>query len=666
MNLVLAWCGKEWRSQRALLGAYLLLAFACLLCGLWLAPQRFWRDDGVGASILAMFVGAAALGVPLFAAPALVRGEYAGRDDQFVRRLPGALLPSFLGKLLFLLLCAAALPVLGLAAGELSLLVLGRGFEDLFTVRMVDGAAAASWSWPWLGETLLGALLVTTVVWALATCMPGGRMAFGAAALLLLALGLGVSSVLRACPQLGQSLAWQPWLGYGTALGAAAAAASWVRGRRGGGAARSARLGCAVLGAGLLPPAGWLGLRAWEYHHPDLDRLAYLRVAGVSPDLRFLIGRGMEDENWDSVPLRIDLGTGAAEQIGGIHDWAGSEVLRPFVAQSVARQRWWRMAGAAGATTSLFDLVTGQRLEVAFDRAGLEAVLPADLRARVEEETRAAAPFRTPDGLRAWVSAGELRVEQRDGATWREPWPQEHSRSLLVPAGHGIAAAGGTQVLYDLARRKFVTPPGLRNPFGWAVRGIWIVSAQNLQARWRRFDPDRGDVAACSELEGCAVLGLFDDDRLLCSRPGSRSLARNGTRDTELLLYRPADRDVQPLSLPAAMHGGSWWIGTLGGRADRLQRDLRGRTWLLCCRSVGQHEQHGFVTIDPATLAVAQRLVASCVADARRARFPQILAFVDERTLLVLEEAQVLRIDVESGERTVMFPRAPAGTPPAK
>jgi hypothetical protein len=121
MNLVLAHCWQQWRAQRGMLAGFLGLGIAALCLVFTLVPEHFWLEDGRRALALSWFVVMGGVGVLAFAAPALVRTEYGPKGDQFVRRLPGALRPSFGGKLLFLLLAMLALPLLGLAAGELFL-----------------------------------------------------------------------------------------------------------------------------------------------------------------------------------------------------------------------------------------------------------------------------------------------------------------------------------------------------------------------------------------------------------------------------------------------------------------------------------------------------------------------------------------------------------------
>ncbi|MFM1874226.1 MAG: hypothetical protein RL398_3648, partial [Planctomycetota bacterium] len=45
MNLALVYLWKEWRAQRALLTAYVLLMVACLCIGLSMAPTHYWLEE---------------------------------------------------------------------------------------------------------------------------------------------------------------------------------------------------------------------------------------------------------------------------------------------------------------------------------------------------------------------------------------------------------------------------------------------------------------------------------------------------------------------------------------------------------------------------------------------------------------------------------------------
>ena len=174
MNLALNYCWKEWRAQRGRLLAYTLLAFTCLCIGVSLMPSDWWLESGFGTHALTWFVAAGILGVVAFVVPSLVRSEFTSNDDQFVCRLPNALLSAFAGKSLFLVLVAISLPLLGLVVGELFLLALGYEWDSILL-------------WQWDGQIfrnvpstifLCGAaVLLLPWIWAVGTWLPGGRLA---------------------------------------------------------------------------------------------------------------------------------------------------------------------------------------------------------------------------------------------------------------------------------------------------------------------------------------------------------------------------------------------------------------------------------------------------------------------------------------------------------
>ena len=174
MNLVLTYCWREWRAQRGMLAAFTAMGLAALAIVFLVLPEHWWHEDGRCALALSWFVLLGAVGVIAFAAPTLVRGEYGQKGDQFVKRLPGALLPSFGGKLLFLALASAALPLLCLLAGQGFLLAIDRGWPDLYRWNFAGDVELV---WPWAVPLLGYAALLTTWVWALGCWLPNGRMA---------------------------------------------------------------------------------------------------------------------------------------------------------------------------------------------------------------------------------------------------------------------------------------------------------------------------------------------------------------------------------------------------------------------------------------------------------------------------------------------------------
>jgi hypothetical protein len=641
MSQVLVWCWKEWRSQRGLLGSYAFLVFASLCCVFFMVPQESWQRSG-SAHVLGWFFASGMIGVLLFAVPQLVRSEYGVKEDTFVRRLPGALLPSFLGKLLFLLLVAAALPLIGLAMGELLLAAMGRSWNEMF-VETGNAYSDVRVDWPDTMVYAACAMPFAPWVWVLATWLPDARMAVGGTAVFALALGLGILTVMSQCPGIERTLApsWQASACVAVASGLLVAGLSWTRGRRGGDHRRSARIGLAWFASGLVVLAAWIGSWACRYYHPDLRRLAYVQVEGLSPDGRFAIGRGNERGEWLGMPLRLDLEQGTAEQLGGL----GPELQRPFLNWTGGRQRFWHLAQVG--VHEVLDLATGERRSADYDRWTRAVALPADLRAPVDADRLAQWPFRLPGGLRANVVGNELVLERPDGSLRHQAWPQEWRNATLREAGHGVIIWGSGRELYDLTRLQVIKAPGLRDPEGFGVRGVWLLAVGGIGQEWRRFDPDHGVIEPCPELKGCEVHGLFDDDRLLCQRRRKNA--------GEVFLYRPADRAIHQLRLPEHARRTDWQLLSLNpyisthGCVDRF-----GRIWM--CDSACSPSPIACARVDPATLSVDLRGVP-LLHDSQRWGSVDLLDTPDERSVLVREGGQIVRLDMVTGERTVLFPR---------
>lgn len=648
MNLSLHYCWKEWRAQRGLLTAYSLLVFACLCLGFLLAPEHFWQQDGNRAHVLGWFVGAGVIGVLMFATPQLVRGEFTQKDDLLVRRLPGALAPAFSGKLLFLLLVAVALPLLGLCVGELFLQATGHLWDDLFwTASLGKGAVEVWWRWPGVATYAGLAMVLVPWVWVMATWLPGARMAIGGTALLVLLLGLGVVAVLRQCPGLEQTIgAWQ-WLWPVWPVGLAIAWLSWVRGRRGGDSYRSARLGLAGLGLGLVPPGAWLGMQVHDYHHPDLERLVELRVDGLSPDRRYALARGTSHAEWATVPLRIDLQTGAAEQIGSVYTTFDSCVLRPFAPTwGSAQQRYWQWVQVEPMVHGVLDLVTGERTQTGYDAAAQQIVLSPAMGAEVEAQMRATTRLQGPGGVRVWMAGDTMSCEDADGNVLRTAWPGEWRRCGLIACGHGVRVGGAKDRCFDLKRGRFVELPGRDDATRLCVDGTWLLQERRDSGEWLRFDPDRGAKAMpLPELKGCRLLGLLDDERVLCVRYSSMNHAG---RAVAMFAYRVADRSATPVALPGAPLGGIRLITSALPYGSLLGRDPRGRVWVTCSLACEPARQMP-LAIDPQTLRMEQPLGP--------VPWSTIQAFEDDHTIVVVDGAEIVRIDIATGARTVLFPR---------
>ncbi len=640
MNLVLTHCHKEWRAQRGMLLAYTLLVFSCLCIGLSIAPKRAWFTEGFGVHALSWFVIAGMLGVIAFVTPTLVRGEMrsGGQDDQFVRRLPGALWPSFFGKLLFLGLVTAALPLLGLCVGQLFLTAWGESWDGLV------GANANGHVLHWPGEAVGVALLMLLVpwVWAVGMWLPGGRMALGGCALLTLLVVLSVVPVLRQHPSLDAGIAWG-WLApFVPLLGLGVAAVSWTFGRRGGGALRSARLGGCVLFVGMLPPSAWLAMQVDRYRNPDPQQLVTLQMQGITPDGRYVLARGSENAAWYGPPFRIDLHTGTAQQVAGFDRAFTGEFFRPDLWALNTASRFWRGYGEQGQKPTLLDLQTGETTEIAFDWKARQPLMADSLRERIEAERRELSPLRAPGGVRVWVQGTTVHFEEADGSVATHDVPELDDRLLMV-CGHGIAARldKGTLV-FDFARRRRIDLPAHRG--GYLVRGEFVTTSE--KERWQRWSQMREDGSweQAAGLDAARVLGLFDDDHLLvASEPKPGSTGR-------LFLYRPADRSIADIALPDVPPGSKvesaaplFWRGSL------LPRDGHGNVWVAARRATDVT----FYRVDTNTRQ-AELVVTNGTETGRDCR---VLAWPDARSVTFVDGASIVRVDVDTGARDVLFPR---------
>jgi hypothetical protein len=622
VNVVLAWTWKEWRSQRALLGGYLALVLLCSMLGFSLLQREWWERDNNRGLVLGWFVAAGAIGVLAFAAPQLLRGELVGsKGDQFLRRLPGALGPAFAAKVLFLLLATATLPVLGLAAGELFFAATGRSWDDLWQAARPGTEPRIAWPVTFVGGT--AALAFAPWVLVLATWMPGARMAVGATAVLAFALAAAGWCAVSGCPGLDAALPYWPWVGYSVALALVVGWLGFVRGRRGGGPLRSAKLGALAFGIGLLPPTGWLWSWIDFYHHP-LSTVGRLNVYGLTPDRSFALATVAGHQNWWGQAVRVDLTSGTAQELGG-------DIFRLADANGLScvgctDHRYWCIG--TGEHRGFFDLLTGERL----------AAAPSDLGDALRAET----VFRAPDGRRAWMFERRLHIEGADRHEQSFDWPPR-STYTVRDVGHGIEAIGDRFVWFDLARQQPVAlPPNTQRAF--ACNGLWLVEGQ--RSAWGAFDPATRALEELPELQGASMLCLLDDEWILINRSG-----RGRCRD--LAAYRPANRTITPIELPVNVQEAATMfereIRRIGDRVLVRSRDIQ-----LPSEQPARRESWWFV--DPATLRCTEFFARTATDGA----LPE-LDFVDldgDRALFAVEDQRrLVRIDLATRATTVLFPR---------
>lgn len=631
MNAIAPFVWQEWRAQRGFLAGYLALAFPALAGWFLLRHVRGAVIYQEPTTIVLAFVTAALVGV-VVAASRSVQVEHQGRDDQLLRRLPGALALAFAGKLGFLLVAMAALLLLGLAGGEALLLTSGDGCIEL----------AALWAPPsffGLGEIVYAATLALLWVFAVAFWMPRGRMAIGAVALLGLSLLLASDGIVRSCVGLDRTLHWTPWLGYLLPLAIAVGYAGCVHGRRGGDHRRSAKLGAATMIIGLLAPVGWLGDWVLEYRRPDLTRLSSLGLIGTTPDGRFALGHGYGQCEWQAVPFRIDLQNGMATQIAGPGAWLRREAA---TADGGPRaQRFWLLQDARG--TWIYDAVTDQRFARASDEH-VQQQLPAPLRDVMSAERAATAPFRQPGDLPAWIDGADLCLQQQGGSIDRVALPRQQGQ--WHAAGHGIVGSDGAgAVAFDLKTRAAVTLPPGSSWRAFAVDGLWLLAPEDDSHRdlqyWRCFDPATGAVTACAALaRSDQLLGMLDEGEVLFCRPASH----------QLFSWRPQDGSVREIGLPQHpfLQRGDWYAGfDSSARLPYGRRDPRGRMWL------GLSHRHDpamlFLAVDPTT--------RGCEVVCESALLLEVAAFAGDSVIGVEDCRRVVRIDTATGARRVVFPR---------
>lgn len=660
MSLALAHCWKEWRAQRPVLVAFFVLAMVSLCLVFLLVPDHWWDEAGRRALSLSWFVAAGVVGVVAFAAPALVRSEFGAKDDQFVRRLPGALGVSFSGKLLFFVLATAALPLLGLAVGELSFGAIGRTWDDLFEWEEALGKYRIEWPWP----AVLGAygLLLAPWVWAVGTWLPGGRMAIGGTAVLGLVLGLCITAVLRQCPQLEMGLDWRSWLWFVAPAGVLVAMVSWAKGRRGGGAMRSARFGLAAFAVTLVPPGTWLGSEVFRYHNPDPRRFEdqSFRVDNISADQRFVLARATEHSSWPTSLFRIDLQTGTATQVGGVHQFFTGEPLWPNLVSSPSPGRYWATfewddEGSVNHYRVL-DLETGEWTpiegRVVLDRDRFAAArLPAELCERVVADTRRNTGMRGPGGRTAWMERDALQVAETNGTVTGVSWPSGRERWFSFwPAGHGIVFHGrkGARSTFDLTTLEF--GPSVDDTIGcYFVRGALLVRGKGKAAGWSVRERD-GSFRGVEGLRDCAVLGLFDDDSLLCA--GNTKKGRPA-----LFVFTVATGDVREVAPPVSPRvAGFTLMPPLAPLASLIARDPVGRIWM--CAEVDEPDNRGHLRQVVVLLDTKTLTTKAILPHTRYCRDSyDLLGWPDAHTVLMKRGNRILRIDTETFAATVLFPR---------
>lgn len=559
MSLVWHWTVKEWRAQRLLLCGYAAMILATLATVLTIVHLRgsLSSTGGNGAGFVLMFMGITAVGSVL-AASATVGSEVVGRDDALWRRLPHGLRAGFAGKLVLQVLLLPALLLVGALAGEIWLLAIGRA------------AVAPDAVWRELltfGEPIGYALLALPWVFAVSFWLPKARLALAAALLLITALGMATTGILKTSPGIERGLQlplwlW-PWL---CSSGLVVAAVSCLCGRRGGCHRRSALLGGFATILVMLPPAGWLGFNVYQYWYPDLSRVN-LDAIGATADGRFAMVHAVSNHAWPSVLVRVDLRSGEHVPLPFRNAFVDGFDSPLADAQDAVRAGLLTIRGGKSAWLLSIDDLQTHALPT---KNGPAPSLPAAVADRWQQASRTASSLRQPDGRAAWFEQSTLCLENPDGSLGRV----QIQGGPVWPVGHGlIVSRGGGFVGFDFGMRDWskawVGQHSRCVASRWLTRSVERPGNAVIPA-WREYRFDQTTPRELPQLRNAECLGLAGNAGLW--------FVRNGV---ELLLYEPAADTVTAIALPTDRHPDrSCMVADDFTTTSELTTDHRGRQLL--------------------------------------------------------------------------------------
>jgi len=501
---------KEWRDHRSILiGMAVAVPVLLVVAGLSF-PTKILEGDA-----FALIVALACLALFVFALSTdLVPGEVRRGTLRFLQRLPGGVRAAFRAKLALFLGGAVAFTAYGWLLGGLTSLAAAGTFPQ---ARLTLDA------WP----------LAVFVVWtfALSCCLPRGVLSIPATAAVFALLAVPLLVFARLLPGLRpgiDALATPLVWGGGGLL---AAWLAFTRGRRHvGGWLRPARW---VLAVGVCCALPWWAeaasdLYAWHYESEPRIRECVIGPGGRYAFVnRYAERPGVEADGRSRRygplgPVIVDLTTGSVVEepparSGFYATWRMRTSVQPLV-------RLWRHEQDA----LFYDGATAARTEPTTE------VLRA--------AARATAPYRLPDGRRAWPLEDRLECDDGHGgvAVLEEHW-NDRERS---PCGLGVTAHNG-QGYYDFARGRSYRRRDLdiRGHIVVVRTGRWLAAKRRGAGGAMEFllvDPETGATEPARGFEPddrayAFSICVHDDGRVLLARKGALVLIDPETGATETL-----------------------------------------------------------------------------------------------------------------------------------
>lgn len=264
-------------------------------------------------------------------------------------------------------------------------------------------------------------------------------------------------------------------------------------------------------------------------------------------------------------------------------------------------------------------------------------IAPTHQLPRLGADARRNAPYLVPGGGRAWIDARTLFVEDQDGSVIQEPW----TAAWPSAAGDGLVVGrnGEPRRLFDLRQRAFVGPVSFIGE-AFSVGGVWFLrTTQPNAGAWQRLEPD-GALAATALSPSVRWLALLDD---------RSALVRHsiGIGPPGLFRYHTDTDALETIALPTACQEPATMIWPAQAWASVRLDDPAGRVWLTCVRS-RRPTVLSLLAFDPADgtcREVAQGDLRILALDGK------------DHALAVEDTRRVVRLDLRTGERTVLFPR---------